>query len=84
MMIDHLAEECLALLPQVDQTILRARFGFDDPAFRLKSYAEVGEVVGLSKERVRVRAHRALEQLRETAQERRWEFPELETLNLRA
>ncbi len=81
----HLAEECLALLPQVDQTILRARFGFDDPASpKLRSYAEVGEVVGLSKERVRVRAHRALEQLKETAQERRWEFPEMETMNLGA
>lgn len=82
---NHLAEECLALLPQVDQTILRARFGFDDPATpRLRSYAEVGEVVGLSKERVRVRAHRALEQLQQTTAERRWEYPELETLNLRA
>lgn len=82
---DHLAEECLAMLPEVDQTILRVRFGFDDPtAPRLRSYAEIGEAVGLSKERVRVRAHRALEQLRETAAERRSELPELETLNLRA
>jgi RNA polymerase sigma factor (sigma-70 family) len=82
---DHLAEECLALLPQVDQTILRARFGFDDPdSPKRTSFAEVGEAVGLSKERVRVRAHRAIEQLKETAEERRWECPELETLNLGA
>jgi RNA polymerase sigma factor (sigma-70 family) len=80
-----LAKECLAQLPKVDQTILRARFGFDDPASpKLRSFAEVGEAVGLSKERVRVRARRALELLKETAQERRWEYPELETLNLRA
>jgi RNA polymerase primary sigma factor len=82
---DCLAAMCLAELPATDQIILRARFGFDDPACpKIKSYAEVGQVVGLSKERVRVRTHRAIEQLRETAQNRRWEFPELETLNLRA
>lgn len=82
---NRLAEDGLALLPDVDQTILRARFGFDDPESpKVRSFAEVGEVVGLSKERVRVRAHRAIEQLRETFAERRWEWPELESLNLQA
>ncbi len=79
------ARQCLAELPATDQMILRTRFGFDDPASpRLRSYAEVGQVVGLSKERVRVRAHRALELLREIVQQRKWEFPELEAVNLRA
>jgi RNA polymerase primary sigma factor len=81
---NDLAETCLAELSAVDQMILRMRFGFDDPASRLRSFAEVGEAVGLSKERVRVRTHRALEQLRETAQNRRWEYPELDALNLPA
>ncbi len=74
----RMVKRFLAELPQTDQIILRTRFGFDDPATpKLKSYSEVGQVVGLSKERVRVRTHRALEQLRETAEENRWEFPEL-------
>ncbi len=78
-----LAEECLAELSAGDQEILRARFGFDGPASpKLRSFAEVGRAVGLSKERVRVRTHRALEHLRETAKSRQWELPELETLRV--
>jgi len=70
-------------LCETDREILKARFGFDDPAYpKLRSYAEVGRSVGLSKERVRVRAHRAIEKLQETAREHRWEFPELDTLSV--
>lgn len=80
-----LAEKCLAELSPADQMILRTRFGFDDPdSPKLRSYAEVGQAVGLSKERVRVRTHRALALLRETAEKRRWEFPELESFHLDA
>ncbi len=79
----RLVKRCLAELSATDQIILRTRFGFDDPASpKLRSYAEVGRALGLSKERVRVRAHQALEQLRKTAQARRWEFPELEYFQL--
>ena len=81
----RLVQICLAELPETDQRILRSRFGFDDPSSpRMRSYAEVGEVVGLSKERVRVRAHRALEFLQETARERSWEFPDLDSFGLGA
>ncbi|MCA9070088.1 MAG: sigma-70 family RNA polymerase sigma factor [Planctomycetaceae bacterium] len=80
-----LVQQCLAELPAVDQRILRTRFGFDDPASsKVRSYAEVGKVVGLSKERVRVRTHQALEHLRETAQSHHWEFPEVDLLQLHA
>lgn len=80
----HLVRRCLAELPATDQEILKTRFGFDDPAApKLRSFAEVGKAVGLSKERARVRAHRALQQLRETAQNRRWEYPELDVFELR-
>lgn len=82
---NFLVQQFLAELPAIDQMILRARFGFDDPASsKLRSYAEVGKVVGLSKERVRVRTHQALEQLRETAQLNQWEFPEVDMFQLHA
>lgn len=80
----QLVQASLAELSETDRQILRSRFGFDDPASpRLRSYAEVGREVGLSKERVRVRAHRALEFLKETARDRHWEFPELDSFDLR-
>lgn len=80
-----LVQQFLAELPAIDQVILRTRFGFDDFASpKLRSFAEVGQVVGLSKERVRVRTHQALEHLRETAQTHHWDFPEVDTIPLHA
>jgi RNA polymerase primary sigma factor len=55
--------ELLAMLPLREEKILRLLFGFDDG--RERTLAEVGQALGLSRERVRQLRERALEMLRE-------------------
>ncbi|WP_166830786.1 sigma-70 family RNA polymerase sigma factor [Thalassoroseus pseudoceratinae] len=59
----RLAREMLTTLPERDQSILKSRFGLNTPS--PQTFSEVGESIGLSKERARVLTHRALERLRE-------------------
>lgn len=66
--------ELLLGLNSREQAIIRARFGFDlHDAPTLK---ELGEGLGISKERVRQLQQRALEKLRTMAEQRRVELPE--------
>jgi RNA polymerase primary sigma factor len=59
--IDHLAS-AIRGLPEREQTILRLRFGLEDGCER--KLDEIGEVVGLNRERVRQLQADALEKLR--------------------
>ncbi len=67
----RLAREMLTTLPERDQCILKSRFGLNTPS--PQTFSEVGETIGLSKERARVLTHRAIDRLREL----RVEEPEL-------
>lgn len=59
----QLAKQMLTTLSDREQCILKSRFGLSAP--EPQTFTEVGETVGLSKERVRVLTHRALDRLRE-------------------
>ncbi|WP_197524690.1 sigma-70 family RNA polymerase sigma factor [Botrimarina hoheduenensis] len=59
-------------LDEREQLIVAARFGLDDSA-KKASYSRLGERLGISKERVRQLANRAMEKLRELAPEHRLE-----------
>jgi len=56
-----------AVLSQRERFIISARFGLG-PFSRGKTYAEIAKMVNLSRERVRVLSHRALEKLRHRLQ----------------
>jgi RNA polymerase primary sigma factor len=57
-------EACLAHLPARESHILRLRFGLEtDHAHSLK---EIGDLYGLSRERIRQLEHQALEKLRQS------------------
>lgn len=58
-----------------EQFILKTRFGFENPAGRKATYVTIGEELGVSKERVRQIAERALVKLREWAPEFGLESP---------
>jgi RNA polymerase primary sigma factor len=60
-------QDLLGQLPARDQQILRLRFGLDDDA---KTLEEIGEMLGLTRERVRQIEKRAKEQLRVKARMR--------------
>lgn len=68
-----LAEELLRKLPEREQAVLRARFGLDDD--QMKSFEQVGQLLGLSKERVRQLTHQALERLTQIVEEQGYEMP---------
>lgn len=63
-MMEHLDER--------EKLIIAARFGLDDSA-KKASYSRLGERLGISKERVRQLANRAMEKLRQLAPEYRLE-----------
>lgn len=65
-------EEMLECLDGRERTILEARFGLDGRTKRV-SYSKLGKELGISKERVRQLANRALERLREVVGEYRLE-----------
>lgn len=64
----QLASRLLSQLTQREQQILQLRFGLGDDT-RARTFADVGVVCGLSKERVRVITNRALNRLRESVHE---------------
>lgn len=64
--------EMIEQLDEREQLIVAARFGLDDSAKRA-SYSMLGERLGISKERVRQLANRAMEKLRTLAPEYRLE-----------
>jgi RNA polymerase sigma factor (sigma-70 family) len=65
----------LRTLPEREQLIVSARWGLadDQPS---RTYEQIGHQLGLSKERVRVLAHRALSALQSEVSAQRLEFPE--------
>lgn len=67
----RLTREMLTTLSEREQCILKSRFGLNTPS--PQTFSEVGETIGLSKERARVLTHRAIDRLREL----RVEEPEL-------
>ncbi|TWT94056.1 RNA polymerase sigma factor SigA [Botrimarina colliarenosi] len=72
---NHLSGSIQQMLGQLDDRerfIMTYRFGLDDSGKRA-SYSRLGERLGISKERVRQLANRALEKLREWAPEHRLE-----------
>jgi RNA polymerase sigma factor (sigma-70 family) len=54
----------MEVLDEREQQIIRARFGFDDDESK-NSFSHLGQRMGISKERVRQLANRALEKLRD-------------------
>jgi RNA polymerase primary sigma factor len=60
-------QDLLGQLPARDQQILRLRFGLDDDP---KTLEEIGEMLGLTRERVRQIEKRAKDQLRVKAKMR--------------
>ncbi|MBS3733305.1 MAG: RNA polymerase sigma factor RpoD/SigA [Phycisphaerae bacterium] len=58
-----LIRSLLAHLEAREQQILELRFGLDGHDGPQRTYKEIGEMVGLTRERVRQLAHKALEQL---------------------
>ncbi len=72
---NHLAgslQEMISQLDEREQFIMTYRFGLDESGKR-SSYSQLGERLGISKERVRQLANRALDKLREWAPEYRLE-----------
>lgn len=65
-------EEMIEQLDEREKFIVTYRFGFDESGKR-SSYSQLGERLGISKERVRQLANRALDKLREWAPEYRLE-----------
>lgn len=65
----RLAAKVMTPLPERTRMILAARFGLHEFP-REHTYGEIGRMLGLSKERARVLAHRALEAVQETAFDR--------------
>ena len=64
--------EMLEELDEREKFIVSQRFGFDGAA-KKPSYSRLGKKLGISKERVRQLANRAMEKLRESATDRRLE-----------
>lgn len=69
------AAELIQELPDRERTIIAARYGLEGHRAG-HSFSEIGRSLCLSKERVRVLAHRALEKLRDEAERRGLELPE--------
>lgn len=69
----RIAARVMAPLPERARKILAARFGLHEFP-REHTYGEIGRMLGLSKERARVLAHRALEAVQETVFDRDLEF----------
>jgi RNA polymerase sigma factor (sigma-70 family) len=70
----RITERFLAKLPPRERHVLCARFGLTDGG-PTRTYQEIAATVGLSKERVRIIAHQALDRLREEAAAEGWELP---------
>lgn len=64
----------LGRLPERERRILAARFGLDEFG-QSHTFSQIAELLNLSKERVRVLANRALEQMREEAENCGLELP---------
>ena len=72
---EHLSESLKKMLTQLDERerfIVTYRFGLDESG-KKSSYSRLGERLGISKERVRQLANRALDKLREIVPEYRLE-----------
>ena len=70
--IDHSIGEMLSTLDEREQFIVQARYGFHDLGEK-PTFQRLGELLGVSKERVRQLEQRALNKLREVADELRLE-----------
>ncbi len=64
-----LIHSLLANLEPREQQILELRFGLDGHEGPQRTFKEIGEIVGLTRERVRQLAHKALSELKELADE---------------
>jgi len=67
-----LMDENAAKLSEVEQTVIRARFALDrddDPSQKAKTLEQVGEMIGVTKERVRQIQNKALGKLRDALEE---------------
>jgi len=69
-LIDTLLED----LPERERGIVSARWGLDDNE-RPHTYEQIGQRLGLSKERVRVLSHRSMARLQQLVEEHRLEMP---------
>lgn len=64
--LSNILNSMMEVLDEREQQILRARFGFDEEGTKTKiSFSHLGKRMGISKERVRQLANRALDKLRE-------------------
>ena len=68
-------QQMLDCLDPRESFVLRARFGFENQSGKTTTYSKIGLELGVSKERVRQIAERALEKLRELIPEFRLEAP---------
>lgn len=64
----RLLEQWLGELGDRERAVVASRFGLDDG--KQKSYRQIGQALGFSKERARQIAHRSLEELQQIAAER--------------
>lgn len=64
-----LIRSLLSRLEPREQRILELRFGLDAPGQPQRTYKQIGAIVGLTRERVRQLAHKALGELKEVADE---------------
>ncbi|WP_442485187.1 sigma-70 family RNA polymerase sigma factor [Aeoliella sp. SH292] len=62
--LSRVLSSMMEVLDEREQQIIRARFGFDDDESK-NSFSHLGQRMGISKERVRQLANRALEKLRD-------------------
>lgn len=64
--LSNILNSMMEVLDEREQQIVRARFGFDEEGTKTKtSFSNLGKRMGISKERVRQLANRALEKLRD-------------------
>lgn len=73
---DEDLQSCLALLPHHDRLVIELRFGLRDG--KARTLDQVGEILGITKERVRQREVTGLRRLRQIMQELKFQLSDFE------